>query len=200
MKKYLIVIFVLVTAFQCPAQEKFELKKIGFSVQPPKGWLSKKNDALLEKLNNPDLTDKELDELIKSDGTTLSFASYAKYPQEKYKGIVPSINIRTRQARYASDAEFLQLISKMASQAKSSVDNFRFIENPSLVSVSGKKAVKISVDFVLKINGKNQKITSHSYYILRDGYYILVNFLEEAGKENNGKLFFDMINSISITE
>lgn len=55
------------------------------------------------------------------------------------------------------------------------------------------------MQFLLKNQGKEYEIKSNSYYILRKGYYISLNFIEEVGKENNNSLFEKLIQSIKLT-
>jgi hypothetical protein len=200
MKKNLIIIFACLSLLQAIGQEKFQIKGLGFSMNAPKDWIEMKNDEVLKNLDKYDLTAAQLEELLASNNSAASLATYTKYNPKKYAGIIPTIKINTRKTDSKTIENFLKAVESSTKDAMKTLENFRFTENPTAVKISNKDALKFTVQFTMKNGDKQYEIVSHSYYILLKGYFISLNFIEQAGKEDNGKLFDEVFQSIQITQ
>lgn len=187
-------------SFNSYCQEKLELKKLGFSMDLPKDWISINEDEIIKNLNKYDFTDKQLNELLKSNNSAVNISSYTKYDPKKHKGIIPTIKIRTISNPTKNSADFLKYVEASNESAKKALDNFRFVEKPSIIKISNQDVVKFSVKFSLKNAGAIYEIISNSYYIPKKGYYISLNFIEQMGKENNEQFFEKLIKSIQLTK
>lgn len=196
--KKLLLVFMSISFLQGISQEKFEVKKIGFSMNSPKGWFEMRNEETLKNLELFDLTDEQLAELLKTN--TKQLVTYTKYDPKKVAGIIPTIKVRTMETQSKTIENFVKGVALSTEDAMKSLDNFRYTEKPAVVKVSNKDAVKFAVQFTMKNNGKAYEIVSHSYYILLKGYFISLNFIEEAGKEENTVLFDEIFQSIQITK
>ena len=198
MKSNLLVVLFFFGVLNFYAQDRLEIKKLGFSMEIPNNWISVNNDEILKNLDNYDLSDKQLEELLKSNNSSFNISTYTKYDSKKYNGIIPTIKIRTILNNSSNSAEFLKFVQNSNESAKKALTNFRFIESPAIAQISNNDVVKFSVQFTLINQGKQYEIKSNSYYILRKGYYISLNFIEEIGKEDNSFLFEKLINSIEL--
>lgn len=197
MKKVLII-FTLLSFYQLISQEKFEIKKIGFSMNSPNGWHVMKDEETLKNLEQYDLTDEQLDDLLKTN--TKQLVTYTKYDPKKVAGIIPTIKVRTLETSSKSIESFVKEVQSSTENALKIFEDFRFLQQPIVVNISGKKAIKFDVQFTMKNNGKEYKIVSHSFYILLKGYFISLNFIEQVGKEENSELFDDIFHSINISK
>jgi len=166
----------------------------------PKNWIEVKNEEVFKNLNLYDFSEEQLNELLKSNNSAVNLVTYTKYDSKTYAGIIPTIKIRTRSNKINDIESFRKSIESLTELVMKSLDNFKFTERPTVVTISNKESVKFTVHFTLKNNGKEYPVVSHSYYILQNGYYISLNFIEEIDKENNEKLFKDLVNSIQITQ
>lgn len=198
MKSNLLVVLFSFVFLNFYGQERLEIKKLGFSMDVPSNWISVNNDEILKNLDNYDLTDKQLQELLKSNNSSFNISTYTKYDSRKYSGIIPTIKIRTVLNNSTNNTDFLKFVQDSNESAKKTLTNFRFIENPVIIQISNNDVVKFSVQFTLINQGKEYEIKSNSYYILRKGYYISLNFIEEVDKEDNNYLFEKLIKSIEI--
>lgn len=198
--KQLTTLFVLFLSLGAFSQERFEVKKIGFSMDFPKDWIEVKNEEVFKNLNLYDFSEEQLNELLKSNNAAVNLVTYTKYDSKTYTGIIPTIKIRTRSNKISNIENFRKSIESLTETVMKSLDNFKFTEKPTIITISNNEAVKFTVHYTLKNNGKEYPVVSHSYYILQNGYYISLNFIEEINKENNEKLFEDLVNSIQITE
>lgn len=180
------------------SQERFEIKNIGFAMEAPENWLKIANTEVLNNLENYDFSEKQLNDFIKSNNSSLSFVTFTKHNPKVYAGIIPTIKVRALITESKNIQDFLKSVEKSNSEAKKTLEDFVFIEKPSAVKISNKDAIKFSVKFKLKNSGKEYEIVSRSYYFLRGGYYISLNFIEEFGKEDNTELFDKLIKSIII--
>lgn len=195
--KKLLIICLFLFALKGISQEEFEIKKIGFSMNTPKDWISVKNDEILKNLDNYEFSDEQLDHLLQSNTALVTFT---KYDLKKHAGIIPTIKISSNKIPTTNISVFLKSIENSIAETRKSLPDIRFVEQPVGVKISGKDALKFAVQYSLKNAGNEHQIISHSYYILRNGYYISLNFIEEVGKEDNEKVFDDLFQSIKITK
>ena len=196
--KKIFIICTFFCFFQVISQEKFEIKKIGFSMNSPHGWYVFKDEEALKNLEQYDLTDEQLNHLLKTN--TKQLITYSKYDPKRVVGIIPTIKVRTMETKSNSIESFIKEVQSSTEDALKIFEDFRFTQQPIAISVSGKKAVKFDVQFIMKNNGKEYEIVSHSYYILLKGYFISLNFIEQVGKEENSKLFDEILQSIQISK
>lgn len=194
----ILIICAYLCFYQAICQEKFEIKKIGFSMNSPKGWNVMKDEETLKNLEQYDLKDEQLDALLKTN--TKPLVTYAKYDPNKVAGIIPTIKVRTIEVRSDSIDSFIKEIYVLTEEAFEIFEDFRYTQRPIVIDVSEKKAVKFDVQFTMKKNGKEYEIVSHSYYILLKGYFISINFIEQVGKEDNSKLFEKIFQSVQISK
>ena len=180
--------------------QRLELKSIGFSMDIPKDWISNNDEDIIKNLNEYDFTDKQLSELLKSNESGVNVATYTKYDSKKYAGIIPTIKIRTLSNPTTSNNEFLKFVVNTNENVKKALDDFRFVVKPSIIKISNQEVVKFSVKFSLKNAGNQYDIVSNSYYIPKDGYFISLNFIEQVGKEDNQKIFEELIRSIKLNK
>lgn len=191
---------MLLVPFNFYCQDKLKLTKLGFSMDVPTNWISINEDAIMENLNKYDFTDKQLNELLKSNNSAVNISSYTKYDPKKYAGIIPTIKIRTISNPTTNSADFLKYAKASAESGINSLDNFRFEEKPRIIKISNQDVIKFSVKFSIKNAGAIYEIVSNSYYIPKNGYYISLNFIEQIGKENNEEFFEKLIKSIQLTK
>ncbi|WP_306567074.1 hypothetical protein [Flavobacterium lindanitolerans] len=182
--------------FSVFGQERFEVKNINFSVQVPESWTILEGKEILENVKKFDFNTKQLKELISSDSDGVNLVTYTKYNPKTYTGIIPTIKIRMVKTNAKNIGSFLKSIEMSNTEAEKVFGNFTFTKKPSVVKVSKDNAVSFAVNFKLKKGSNEYKINSDSYYILRKGYYISINFIEQLGKEDNSELFKTLIGSI----
>ncbi|MNV90240.1 hypothetical protein D3C71_1846100 [compost metagenome] len=122
--------------------------------------------------------------------------TYTKYNPKKYAGIIPTIKIRVLNTNAKNIEDLLKSVEMSNVEAEKVLDDFTFAKKPSVVKISKTDAISFSVNFKLKNANNEYKINSDSYYILRKGYYISINFIEQLGKEDNSELFKTLVESI----
>ena len=198
--KIKILFIVLVFVNTVYSQEKFEVEKMNFSIEKPENWLIFENEEVLKNLEEFDFSKENLDDLIKSSANGIDLVTFLKYDPNIYVGIIPTIKIRS----YKTTSKILDSLSvevnKFLQQGKIPLDNFKIKDSLEVVKILNFNVIKFSVLFTLKRGEKKHEILSKSYYILKDGYFISTNFIEEIDKENNNVFFEALINSIAITK
>jgi hypothetical protein len=115
---------------------------MGFSMNSPEGWYEMKNEEILKNLEEYDLTDEQLQELLKTNSKQL--VTYTKYNPKKVAGIIPTIKVRTMVTQSKTIESFKKETELSTKDAMKVLDNFRFIEKPIAVKVSGKDALKFA--------------------------------------------------------
>lgn len=182
------------------SQERFDLKQIGFSMDVPVNWLEVENKEVLQNLENFDFTEEEKKKLLSSNNSANEIVTYYKYHPSKFNGVIPTVKIRTRSVNSKTLTEFTKLIENSNVQVSKTLKNFEYQNKPEIITLSGKQIISFTIKFTLSHNGKECPIVSHSYYILKDGYYISVNFIEDYTTENNFEFFQSIVNSIQLKD
>ncbi|WP_445721490.1 hypothetical protein [Flavobacterium sp.] len=199
MNKFIFALLLLLH-YSIYSQEKFELKSIGFSINAPEKWYKVENKEILDNLNYYDFSEEQKKELLSSNNSAIELVTYSKYKPSEYKGIIPTIKIRTRNVKSKSILDFLKVIENSNSNLSNQLNNFEYKEKPEKIIISNKEIIRFVARFSLSNNNTEYQIINYSYYILKNGYYISINFIEEYNKENNTTLFEEIANSISLTE
>jgi hypothetical protein len=194
----LLLFYFFINPISQQAQERFEVKQIGFSMDAPVNWLEVENKEVLQNLENFDFTEEERKKMLSSNNSANELVTYYKYHPSKFNGIIPTIKIRTRNVNSKTIAEFLKVIEASNNEASKTLKNFEYQSQPEVITISGKEVVSFSVKFVLSHNGKESSVVSKSYYVLKNGYYISINFIEELNKEKNDFFFNELLDSIRL--
>lgn len=164
----------------------------------PFEWIEVKNNEVLNNLDNFDFTKEQKSKLLTSSNSANELVTYYKYHPSKFNGIIPTVKVRTRSVNSKSIDEFLKVIELSNNEASKTLKNFKYQKEPELITVSGKQVVSFSVKFELSHNGKESNVVSSSYYVLKNGYFISINFIEELNKENNEIFFKELLSSIEL--
>jgi hypothetical protein len=194
----LLLFYFFINPISQQAQERFEVKQIGFSMDAPVNWLEVENKEVLQNLENFDFTEEERKKMLSSNNSANELVTYYKYHPSKFNGIIPTIKIRTRNVNSKTIAEFLKVIEASNNEASKTLKNFEYQSKPEVITISGKEVVSFSVKFLLSHNGKESSVVSKSYYVLKNGYYISINFIEELNKEKNDFFFDELLDSIRL--
>lgn len=198
MRRYLILLVFILSFFRGFGQVRFEVRNIGFSIDVPKNWIPMENEAILKNLNQYDFTEKQMTELLKSNNSAVDLATYTKYDPKKYRGIIPTMKIRTHTNQTDNINDFKIVVEKSTENVKKALTNFRFVNRPFISEIARQKALQFSAQFTLKNGSVDYEIISKTYYIPKKGYFISLNFIEEVGKEDNQLLFEELIKSIQL--
>lgn len=199
MKNSLILLLLTLNTLNGLCQNRFEAKKLGFSIAVPKDWISVENSEIVKNLNRYDFNKEQLDELLKSNNSSVNLATFTKYDFKKVSGIIPTIKIRTNNNPTNSTPDFLKFVTASSESAKKSLANFRFVDTPAIIKISNSDVIKFSSQFSLKNGAVDYDVISESYYIPKNGYYISVNFIEQVGKEDNRLFFDELVKSMILT-
>lgn len=193
MAKYILILLFL----NIYSQEKFEVKNIGFSIDVPENWIVLENKDVLENLNNYDLNDEAKRDFFLSSNKASELVTYSKYDPKQYKGVIPTIKIRIRELK-SHNKDFLKFVEDSNLKVKEQLHNFSYIEKPKISNVSNRTVVQFATLFSMFQNKQEFEIIAYSYYILKEGYYISINFIEEYKKEDNYLFFQNLINSVEL--
>lgn len=194
----LILCLILLASFFGNTQEVFEIKSLGFSMLSPTNWDMIENEEILKNLNLYEFTEDQKSRLILSSASAIDLVTYTKYNPLEYEGIIPTIKVRSRKVTATSVSEFLDFVDASNTQASKTLTNFKYKSKPEIITLSNKQVIRFISTFSLLAKGQEYKIISCSYYILKEGYYLSINFIEEENKENNQEMFNQLINSIKL--
>jgi hypothetical protein len=143
--KIKILFIVLVFVNTIYSQERFEVKKMNFSIEKPKNWIIIENEEVLKNLEEFDFSKKDLDDLIKSSNNGIDLVTFLKYDPNIYAGIIPTIKLRSYKTTSRTLDSFSVEVNKSLKQGKTPLDNFKINDSLEVVKISDFKVIKFLV-------------------------------------------------------
>lgn len=194
-----IVLLLLLTASIAFSQKRFESKNYGFSMDEPKDWQVANNEELLNNLDRYDLTTEAFHELLKKNKGSILLTSFYKYDMNKHAGLIPTIKINMRQNPAGEFSVFKSMISQSSKGFETVFPDFKYLQEPTEVEISGIKSVFFSGKYTMKMqNGTLMKIKSRTYAIPYGDYFFQVNFIDGQVKDDCTAEFDALVKSIKI--
>lgn len=198
MRKCIILFFFLFLTFIGNSQEKYEIKELGFSIEIPEKWNKIENEDLKKSLQKFDYSDKTITDYMSKINSSLDFATFLKYNPREYTGVIPTIKIRAAKSKFKDSKILLKSIENSIVKSQKTLKDFKYIEKPSIFKISNHEVVKFSGKYKMTYDEIEYEVIGKSYYILKKGYYIYVNCIENLGKEDNSLLFDKVYKSIQL--
>ena len=196
-----IIIFLLLFVYNlCTSQTTFKDERLGFSIQQPKKWIVAEEGETVQNLKEHIKLDKTtLKKLIDTHKGTYQVVTFFKYPINSKYGVIPTIKIVLKNNRTASFDDFKKSIEKSYMGIKDIFPDFRFTEKPTVKYVNDKKCVFAACDYTLTAHNGQEKVKLTVYALpINDSFY-QITFMDSE-KEDNSKLFEEILKSITIEE
>jgi len=180
------------------AQEIFKNENLGFSIEHPQKWIiAKKGQALENTKEFVKLDPSDLKKLIQENKGSVEVVAFYKYPIEGRAGVIPTIKVDLRNNPYTTFDAFKKSIIGSFKSIKDVFPDFRFLEEPSVIEIDGKKCVFASCAYTLTANSGSEKVSVFVYAIPVNGNFYQMTFIDSE-KENNIALFKGIVKTISI--
>lgn len=171
------------------AQERFESKTFGFSVDIPEEWSL--NDYETDVHGNVKLSEAEKQNLFK-DG----YHVYLGYLYKtSYTGLNPKIQFNIALKHEKSFEDFKKAVIESAKRINY-LDNLKFTVHPTEITVAGIKSIYFSMTYT--VPESNKTIRSTTYAIPYNKYMYNINFLDIPSDEDCSELFEKLIQTIKI--
>ena len=201
MKKIsLVFMLILLSVNLSFAQKTFEIKKFGFSMQEPEGWIETDSISLKENLENFEFDDeKKFAEMLKTSNKAILLKTYHKYNLDEKEGLIPKIQIDVLPNPTKDYNHFKSSITSSAGGLKKYFDDYEFIKEPTEVTISGIKSVMHINKFSIKMqDGQILKVRARVYAIPYKTYFFQVNMVDGQTEEDNSAVFDKLVNTIKI--
>ncbi|MGV3459206.1 MAG: hypothetical protein ACO1N9_02000 [Flavobacterium sp.] len=198
MRKLLTCAMVLY-AFVCNAQVKYESKIHGFSMDEPEGWIVANNQDVLDNLEKLELDDAKIVKILEDRKGSLHLVSFYKYDPQTHPGLIPAIQINLREKRNKDWKIFRDNLVKSAREMGKLLDDYEFIEEPKDVKIDGIKCIYFRTKFTMKTdNGQQYRVRNRMYIIPKKDYYFQINFTDGLMSEDCAVEFDKLVKSIKI--
>lgn len=199
MKKFLLVFVLILASINVSfAQDIFENKEFGFSINHPANWIETNKSEILKNLENIYTDDEKLVQIINESKGSLLLNSFYKYNPKTHAGLIPTVQINVR-ANPAPESQFFNMMAQSAKGFKNYFEDFEFIEEPKEIEISGIKSVSFVGKFTMKTqNGQSLKVRSRTYAIPNGKYFFQVNFTDGQIDEDASLEFDALVKTIKI--
>jgi len=196
-----IIIFLLLFVYNlCSAQTTFKDERLGFSIQQPKKWIVAGEGETVQNLKEHIKLDKAtLKKLIDIHKGTYQVVTFFKYPINSRHGVIPTIKIVLKNNGTASFEDFKKSIERSFLGMKDIFPDFKFIEQPTVKYIDGKKCVFAMCDYTLTAHNGQEKVKIMVYAVPVNDSFYQITFMDSE-KEDNSKLFEEILKSIRIEE
>ena len=171
-------------------------------MKKPVGWVSADKALLTGNIKKLDMSEAEIQQLLKnSEGSILLFA-FTKYPANKRPGVNPTIQARvisTKLDRPLTFEEFKPAIVHALTTQLKVFDQHEFVVEPTEITVGNVKGVYAVSTYLLGTQaGQKYRIRSKSYAIPYRNYYFKLNIVDDADGPDHSLEYDDLIESIKI--
>lgn len=209
MKIVKIIIFLLISNPSLAnnlTNDKFERKKLGFSISKPSDWQFVSEKEHLEKLKSIKIANEDLrEQLIKLSPAPL--VAMVKH-KEPFSNLNPSFKINVKPigkfansiARITKTREILakEILEEIIPNFKQILNNFKVRQKPVSLKISGLDAAYARFDYSLPvIDKKILRVASQIWIIPQKNYYYLIGSItrqdEETGSRDEIKKIIDSI-------
>ncbi|WP_316768470.1 hypothetical protein [Pedobacter frigiditerrae] len=213
MKKVSLLVMLYILSKGVFAQKTFKDKYFGISINEPKNWIVKDNNAFIDSLVGNKLSDSLLSNAIEANNGSITIATFHKY-DEKKSGFIPVIQITVLNNPSVLFNDFEVDMKASANLYKSLYQDFSFITSPQPVVINGKKSIYFSGKFILSgtktfevnIGGSNfqqnqllkYQIRTKVYAIPYGNYFFQLSFTDNLEVKEDEKLFEELLTSIKI--
>ncbi|WP_417367840.1 hypothetical protein [Flavobacterium beibuense] len=171
------------------AQERFESKTFGFSIDIPQGW--KLNEYEADVPGNVKLSETEKQNLFKE-----GYHVYLGYLYKgSFTGLNPKIQFNIALKHEENFDDFKKAVIASAKRINY-LDNLKFTVQPTEITVAGIKSMYFAMTYT--VEGSNKTIRSISYAIPFKNYMYQINFLDIPSDNDLLTLYSELIKTVKI--
>jgi hypothetical protein len=197
----IIVFIALATALVIGVngQEPVSVPKFGFSIQPPKGWITANKDDRNENIKRLEMSEDAVKKLLESDKGTTSLMSYFRQDPNTTAGLIPVVNVDVRRMAPVPYQQFKADLSKSTDGLRTYFPDIK-LSDPADVDISGIRSVLFTSTFTMKTaDGQILRVRNRVYGIPMGNYFFQISLNDGQEKELDCTHEFDqVIRSIKI--
>ncbi|UMY64910.1 MULTISPECIES: hypothetical protein [unclassified Flavobacterium] len=198
-RKWKLCLLGCVLAFSIAnAQDRFEDKEVGFSMERPANWeMGKPGEALANARSKLAMNPLELEKLVEANKGVVEVVTFLKYPIASRNGIIPTIKVNLRNMPEMPTYRFKESIADSFRTLKSTFPDFAFIKEPEAIEVDGFYTVYAVCSYTMKTQRWKEKVKVWVYALQRKHNFVQVTFMD-GEKEDNSETFERLVKTIRL--
>lgn len=168
------IVFALAWPIYLPAEETvYRNPTLGIAVTKPDTWHFATAAEVAENLERVQLSDKELDALLKAHATA-PIVAMTKY-KEPFDDLNPSVKVNIKPLRGFPAAEPVRILQVVSEPLRKAFSDLKFITKPEETELAGHKAAYMCVDYDLKIpDGRTFPTRSELWIVPRGKMFFMI--------------------------
>lgn len=171
---------------------------VNVSYWTPPSWFSGDKKLLHDNIHNYKFSQDQISQLVNDLNASKVLGVYYKYDPKVHHGLVPTIKVYIRHNQSENFDDFFLSLKNGIESVKSLVTNFKYIENPTTVSIGQRKAFYASSTYELKVQtGEAASVRTKFVGIPFGREYLYVTLLDNES-EDCAELFKDVVDRIKI--
>ncbi len=180
------------------AQERFEDKDVGFSMERPANWqAAQPGEVLANARTKLVMNPRVLNQLLEENKGVVEVVTFLKYPISSRNGVIPTIKVNLRNIPEMPTYRFKESIVDSFRSLKSTFPDFTFVKEPEAVEVDGFYTVYAVCSYTLKTLKGNEKVNVWVYALKRKHNFVQVTFMD-GEKEDNSEMFERLAKTIRL--
>lgn len=197
MKKVVFSSLILVCLFNFVSAQERLTSSTGISMLHPENWKLASQDDFAGNLKKLDLSEEQLERLLRSNGSLLIWG-FLKYDLKERPGIIPTIQIRLLSNPTTSFESFTRAYRGLRERDKDIFQNLK-IESPLREdSIGTQRTLTTTFSYELTKSGVTYNVRSRIYAVPFGKHFFQIGFMDDPTTENCQKEFDEIIKSIRI--
>lgn len=197
-------LFAILLAFSAYAlsdePDVFRNQTVGFAVTKPGGWHFATVEQNLNSLKSVQLDNKEFKAMMVK-YATVPFLVMTKH-KEPYHDLNPSFKVNIQPLGPFKGKDVRTILSAILSQYQNVLKDFKLVQPPTSVSISGVASAYTRMNFTMEVDGVGAFPTAAELWIVPQGdFYFLVGAgTRQDERTGSRKEIESIVNTIVITQ
>jgi len=200
MKKITFLLISFVGLYNLYSQNQITNPQFAFKIDEPIHWIEGTNKELFDNIKKFELTEEERVKILTDHNGSINISTYFEFDPKSHAGLIPTFQVNVRLNDTRNFEQFKAAMARSANSMESYFKDFKYIDEPQTVEISGIKSFMFSAKFTMtQKNGNVLKARSKTYAIPFGKYFFQINFTDgQDKKDDRSKLFKKMIQSMRI--
>lgn len=195
MKKTLIALLLLLSVSSAFAQKIYNNKAFGFTIEIPQTWWEDNRDGFPAHI---EVSDAERRKILDDSRSVFLTLFYDRETIKEGGNYTPKMQFNVAGNSEKDPKKLLKATEKNAEALKKYQLDFKFVQKPKQIEISGIKSVYYIATYSMIVNGKNTTIRTYTYVIPYKNYVFHLNFTDEIKGKDRSKEFEEAVKTIKI--
>lgn len=195
MKKFIAAFILCLTAGAAQAQKIYHNKAFGITIEVPQTWWEDNRNGVPA---NVELPDSERNKILDDSRSVFLTLFYDRETIKEGGNYIPKMQFNVAGNSEKNFKKLLKATAKNAESLKKYQPDFKLVQKPKKIEISGIKSVYYIATYSMMVKGKKATIRTYTYIIPYRNYIFHLNFTDEINGKDRSKEFEEAVKTIKI--